>query len=48
MIAFLSGLAIEMEVTVEELAHTVHAHPTLSEGLGEAAMQLNGGALHLP
>ena len=41
-------LAIEMEVTVEELAHTIHAHPTLSEGLGEAAMVLSGGAIHLP
>lgn len=41
-------LAIEMEVTVEELAHTIHPHPTLSEGLGEAAMVLNGGAIHLP
>jgi dihydrolipoamide dehydrogenase len=41
-------LAIEMEVTVEELAHIIHAHPTLSEGMGEAAMLLSGGALHLP
>jgi dihydrolipoamide dehydrogenase len=41
-------LAIEMEVTVEELAHAGHAHPTLSEGLGEAATQLKGGAFHLP
>lgn len=41
-------LAMEMEVTVEELAHTIHPHPTLSEGLGEAAMLLSGGALHLP
>ncbi|MDP3039382.1 MAG: dihydrolipoyl dehydrogenase [Deltaproteobacteria bacterium] len=41
-------LAIEMEVTVEELAHTIHPHPTLSEGLGEAAMLLSGGAMHLP
>lgn len=41
-------LAIEMEVTVEELAHTIHPHPTLSEGLGEAAMMLSGGAIHLP
>ncbi len=40
--------ALEMEVTVEELAHTIHAHPTLSEGMGEAAMLLSGGALHLP
>ncbi len=41
-------LAIEMEVTVDELAHVIHAHPTLSEGVGEAAMLLSGGALHLP
>jgi dihydrolipoamide dehydrogenase len=41
-------LAIEMELTVEELAHIIHPHPTLSEGLGEAAMLLSGGALHLP
>jgi dihydrolipoamide dehydrogenase len=41
-------LAIEMEVTVEELAHIIHPHPTLSEGMGEAAMLLSGGALHLP
>jgi len=41
-------LAMEMEVTVEELAHVIHPHPTLSEGLGEAAMLLSGGALHLP
>jgi len=41
-------LAIEMEVTVEELAHTIHPHPTLSEALGEAAMLLSGGAMHLP
>jgi pyruvate/2-oxoglutarate dehydrogenase complex dihydrolipoamide dehydrogenase (E3) component len=26
-----------MEATWEELAHTVHAHPTLSEGIMEAA-----------
>ncbi len=41
-------LAIEMEATAEELAHTMHPHPTVSEGMGEAAMMLCGGALHLP
>ena len=40
-------LAIELESTVEELAHTIHPHPTVSEGMGEAAMVLSGGALHL-
>jgi len=41
-------LAIELEATVEELARAIHPHPTLSEGMGEAAMVLSGGALHLP
>ncbi len=41
-------LAIEMEATVEELANIIHPHPTLSEGLGEAARVLTGGAIHLP
>jgi dihydrolipoamide dehydrogenase len=41
-------LAMELEATVEELAHAIHPHPTLSEGMGEAAMVLSGGALHLP
>ncbi len=37
-------LAIEMAATVEELAATIHPHPTVSEGLLEAAH----GALGLP
>jgi dihydrolipoamide dehydrogenase len=41
-------LAMELEATVEELAHAIHPHPTLSEGMGEAARVLSGGALHLP
>lgn len=41
-------LAMELEATVEELAHAIHPHPTLSEGMGEAAKVLTGGALHLP
>lgn len=40
--------AMEMEATVEELAHAIHPHPTLSEALGEAAQALSGGAIHLP
>jgi dihydrolipoamide dehydrogenase len=41
-------LAMEMEVTIEEFAHIIHPHPTFSEGMGEAAMVLGGGAIHLP
>jgi dihydrolipoamide dehydrogenase len=35
-----AALAIETAVTVEDLALTIHAHPTLSEGLMEAAESL--------
>jgi dihydrolipoamide dehydrogenase len=43
-----AAFAMEMEATVEELANTIHPHPTLSEALREAAMMLSGGATHLP
>ncbi len=39
-------LALEMGATVEDLAMTVHPHPTLSEGLMEAAEALHGRAIH--
>ena len=39
-----AALAIEMAVTAEDLALTIHAHPTLSESLMEAAESL----LHQP
>ena len=31
-------LALELEATAEDLAHTIFIHPTLSEGIAEAAM----------
>ncbi|MEA3190403.1 MAG: dihydrolipoamide dehydrogenase [Thermoplasmata archaeon] len=39
-------LALEMGATVEDLALAVHPHPTLSEGLMEAAEALHGKAIH--
>lgn len=36
------ALAIEMECTAEELGHTIHAHPTLSESVMEASLDLLG------
>jgi len=36
-----------MEMTVEEIAHNIHAHPTLSEVLMEAAESVNGNAIHM-
>jgi dihydrolipoamide dehydrogenase len=41
-------LAINLEATVEELAHTIHPHPTVSEAIMEAALTLTGGAIHMP
>lgn len=35
------------EMTVEDLAHAVHPHPTLSEGLLEAAHAYLGHAIHI-
>ena len=40
-------LAIEMGAVADDLALTVHAHPTLSETVGEAAERLSGRATHL-
>jgi dihydrolipoamide dehydrogenase len=40
-------LAIEMGAHVEDLALTVHAHPTLPETLMEAAEATLGHAIHL-
>ena len=38
--------AIEFQATAEDLAHIVHAHPTLAEGMHEAAMSMLGKPLH--
>ena len=40
------GLAITMEATYEELIATIHAHPTLSEAVHEAAHATQGHAIH--
>jgi dihydrolipoamide dehydrogenase len=39
--------ALRLESTVEDLARTIHAHPTMSEAMGEAAHAALGGAIHL-
>jgi dihydrolipoamide dehydrogenase len=39
-------LAVQLESTGEELARTIHAHPTLSEAVGEAAHAAAEGAIH--
>lgn len=39
-------LANSAELTIEEIANTVHAHPTLSEAIMEAAHDAMGHAIH--
>ena len=41
-----AALAIELGASAEDVARAVHAHPTLSEILREAAMDVAGRALH--
>lgn len=40
-------IAMEMQATVEDLALTMFAHPTLSEALHEAALSVTGQAIHI-
>ncbi|MDR2175286.1 MAG: dihydrolipoyl dehydrogenase [Synergistaceae bacterium] len=42
------GLALRLEATLDEIVSAVHAHPTVSEALGEAALASWGRAIHLP
>ncbi|BBK36550.1 dihydrolipoyl dehydrogenase [Allostella sp. ATCC 35155] len=41
------ALALEMGARLEDLAGTIHAHPTLGEGIQEAALRALGRALHI-
>jgi len=41
------ALAIEMGARLEDIAGTIHAHPTLGEAVQEAALKALGQALHL-
>jgi dihydrolipoyl dehydrogenase len=40
-------VALRLECTVEELIKTIHAHPTFSEAVGEAAHATHGAAIHI-
>ncbi|EIT87310.1 dihydrolipoamide dehydrogenase [Fictibacillus macauensis ZFHKF-1] len=41
-----AGLARVLDATPFEIAHTVHPHPSLSEVIGEAALAVDGKAIH--
>ncbi|MEP7132864.1 MAG: dihydrolipoyl dehydrogenase, partial [Acidobacteriota bacterium] len=42
-----AGAALRLEATSEELVRTIHAHPTLSEAMHEAAEAVGGHAIHI-
>lgn len=39
-------LALELDAFVDDIAHTIHAHPTLSESVAEAAELIMGSCAH--
>ncbi|HET7224292.1 MAG TPA: dihydrolipoyl dehydrogenase [Candidatus Eisenbacteria bacterium] len=41
------ALAIAADLNMRDLAHAIHAHPTVTETLGEAAEDADGLAIHL-
>ena len=41
------GQSIELGATLEDIAGTIHAHPTLGEAVQEAALRALGHALHI-
>lgn len=42
-----AAVAVEFSATAEDLARSVHAHPTLSEAMKEAALAVDGRQIHM-
>ncbi|TMC22146.1 MAG: dihydrolipoyl dehydrogenase [Chloroflexi bacterium] len=42
------SVAMRGELTVDEIIETIHPHPTLSEGLREAVLAVEGHPIHIP
>ncbi len=42
------ALALRLEATLEEIATTIHAHPTVGEAVMEAALAADNAAVHIP
>ena len=40
-------LAMKSRITATDLSKTIHAHPTLSEAIHEAALSAHGRAIHI-
>jgi dihydrolipoamide dehydrogenase len=43
-----AALAMKMEATVPDIVATLHAHPSLSEAMHEAALDVTGETIHYP
>lgn len=43
-----AAVAMKAGLTARDIAATIHAHPTLSEGLLEASEDVHGNAVHMP
>src|SRR4030066_2506088 len=43
-----AALAIKTGIRTRDIAETIHSHPTLSEGMMEAAEDVHGEAIHVP
>ncbi|MBV9617139.1 MAG: FAD-dependent oxidoreductase, partial [Ktedonobacteraceae bacterium] len=41
------SLAMRSELTVDEISETIHPHPTLSEGIREAILAVEGRPIHI-
>ena len=39
-------VAMEFQASTEDLQRTIHAHPTLTEAVHEAALSVDGHAIH--
>ncbi len=42
------AIAMEKGLTVKDIAHMIHSHPTLAEGIMEAAEDVHDAAIHCP
>jgi dihydrolipoamide dehydrogenase len=42
-----AAIAMEFDASSEDIARTCHAHPTLEEAVKEAALDVEGRALHM-
>lgn len=42
------AMAIHLEATADEVIHTIHSHPTITEAIREAVLSAQGRAIHMP